>query len=236
MKPPNSELTRWNVVVLFAVAMAWMESAVVLYLRRLVGRLEPYQARPLPDIYGLVTPEIIREAATMIMLACVGWLAGRTWRAKFGYWLLAFGVWDVFYYVFLRMLTGWPRTLLDWDVLFLIPLPWWGPVLAPALIAILMVAFGTLLVRSHGALWPTRSSVAATAVGVALVLWAFMYNALGLILHGATYELIRDSLPRSFPWLLFLPGVALMAVPIFDLTSQLIARKGLNLNTTETTT
>ena len=27
--------------------------------------------------------------------------------------------------------AGWPETVLDWDILFLLPLPWWGPVIAP---------------------------------------------------------------------------------------------------------
>src|SRR5262245_50564376 len=127
MKTEASEMKRWWAVVTYAIAMAWVEAAVVLYLRTLVNRIEPYQQKPLPNMPGLIAPEIIREAATIVMLTAVGWLAGRSWRGRFGYLLIAFGVWDIFYYVFLKILTGWPRTLLDWDVLFLIPLPWWGP-------------------------------------------------------------------------------------------------------------
>ena len=73
------------------------------------------------------------------MLAAVGMLAGRTRHARVGYTAIAFGVWDIVYYVFLRLIGGWPRSLLDWDVLFLLPLPWWGPVLAPVFIAMLMI-------------------------------------------------------------------------------------------------
>src|SRR6185369_12911503 len=113
--------------------------------------IDPYQPHPLPEIAGLSQAEIIREAATIVMLMTVGWLAVHNWRARFGYLLIAFGVWDIFYYVFLRILTGWPRTLLDWDVLFLIPLPWWGPVIAPMVIAVLMIAWGTLATQGdHG--------------------------------------------------------------------------------------
>ena len=80
----------------------------------------------------------------MIMLLD-GWnLGGPHWRSRLGYAAIAFGVWDIFYYVFLKMMCGWPHSLVDWDILFLIPLPWWGPVLAPVLIASLMIAWGTL--------------------------------------------------------------------------------------------
>ena len=82
------------------------------------------------------------------MIATLGMLAGRTWRRRVGYAAIAFGAWDIFYYVFLRIMTGWPRTLLDWDILFLLPLPWWGPVLAPVSIALVMIVWGTLATQS----------------------------------------------------------------------------------------
>ena len=113
------ERTRWFIVVIFAIAMAWMESATVVYLRVLTGRIDPFQADPLPISVGLGKTELIREGATMILLLTVGLLAGRTWRSRLAYMLIAFGVWDIFYYVFLAIITAWPRSLLDWDVLFL---------------------------------------------------------------------------------------------------------------------
>ncbi len=113
------ERTRWFIVVIFAVAMAWMDSATVVYLRLLVGRIDPYQTDPLPVSVGLGKTELIREAATMIMLLTIGLLAGRAWRSRLAYTLIAFGVWDILYYVFLAIISAWPRSLLDWDVLFL---------------------------------------------------------------------------------------------------------------------
>jgi len=135
-------LHRWSIVFLYAVAMAWVESAVVLDLRTMFARIDPYQPNPLPEIGNLGPAEIIREAATMIMLLTVGVLAGRNWRSRLGYSAIAFGVWDIFYYVFLRRLTGWPHSVMDWDLLFLIPLPWWGPVLAPVSVALLIDPLG----------------------------------------------------------------------------------------------
>ena len=145
MNAPAGKSTwrRWFAVVVFAIAMAWVESAVVYYLRTHIDRLEPHQANPLPLIGALGPVELVRELATMIMLLTVGLLAGRTWRERFGYTFIAFGVWDIFYYGFLKVMCGWPHSLLDWDILFLLPLPWWGPVLAPMLIASLMIVWGT---------------------------------------------------------------------------------------------
>src|SRR5216683_2501345 len=142
---PTSHQTRWCVVVLFAIAMAWVEAAVVLYLRTLTNRIEPYQPNPLPEFEALDLPEMVREGATLIMVLTVGWLAGRRPRTRVAYAAVAFGVWDIFYYVFLRLLTGWPHSLRDWDILFLLPLPWWGPVLAPVSIALLMILWGTMV-------------------------------------------------------------------------------------------
>src|SRR5215471_3996139 len=172
-----SERTRWAIVMAFAIAMAWVEAASVFYIRALVDRIEPYQADPLPMHGALGYVELWREAATLVMIATLGALAGRTRRRRVAYSALAFGTWDIFYYVFLRVISGWPRTVLDWDVLFLLPLPWWGPVLAPVSIALLMVLWGTLATQSAdpptGARWPWVLGGA----GIALALAVFMIDA-----------------------------------------------------------
>src|SRR5215831_9842281 len=110
---------RWLTVVAYAIAMAWVESAVVYYLRTMIHRINPYQPEPLPLIGGMGPVELVREAATMVMLLTVGMLAGRNWRARLGYSAIAFGVWDIFYYLFLKAICGWPSSLSDWDILFL---------------------------------------------------------------------------------------------------------------------
>src|SRR5207248_10755364 len=96
---------------------------------------------PLPDFVWI---EIGREAATMIMVAAVGCLAGRGLAGRIGAFALAMGVWDIFYYVFLWLFAGWPASPFAPDVLFLIPLPWWGPVVSPVVLALVMSAAGAL--------------------------------------------------------------------------------------------
>jgi hypothetical protein len=210
------------IVVTFAAAMAWVESAVVFYLRTMINRVEPYQPHPLPLIGGLGPAELVREAATLIMLLMVGILAGRTWRSRFGYFAIAFGVWDIFYYIFLKVLCGWPHSILDWDILFLLPLPWWGPVLAPVSIALLMIFWGTLVCT-----WriPPGNNASDWKVwflnflGVALALYVFMADTLRVA--GQSIEVLRNVLPPSFNWPLFCLALALMAAPIAQLLLRL---------------
>jgi hypothetical protein len=218
----KSRTRRWLVVVLFAVAMAWVESAVVFYLRTMIHRIDPFQPNPLPEFGGLAPAELIRELATLIMLATVGWLAGTTRRARIGYALLAFGVWDVFYYVFLKVLTGWPRSLFDWDILFLLPLPWWGPVLAPVGIASLMILWGTLVTqfdRGLAPLCPPSRAWTMSLTGVAMALYLFMEDALWTLTDGGPGW--RDLLPTRFNWPMFIIALAFLAVPVTEVCWQL---------------
>lgn len=206
-----SDRARWAIVMTFAIAMAWVESAAVFYLRSLVGRLEPYQANPLPINDALGYVELWREAATLVMLATLGMLAGRRWRQRFAYAAIAFGAWDIFYYVFLRIMTGWPRTLLDWDILFLLPLPWWGPVLAPVSIAVLMIAWGTLVTQVERPALDSRWAWALGWAGIALALAIFMIDAWQALPHGR--EAVLRVLPTTFNWPLFSLALVLMASP-----------------------
>jgi hypothetical protein len=209
---------RLLVVGLYAVSMAWVESAVVVYLRVLIGRVVPYQADPLPISVGLGWIEVGREVATLLMLGTVGWLAGRTFRGRAGYALVAFGIWDIFYYIFLIPMSGWPASLLDWDVLFLIPLPWWGPVLAPVLISLLLILGGGLAAFSETLpqpKWPHAWAWALNLLGVGLALYTFMEGAIRALPAGE--DAIRQALPVTFNWPLFLLALALMAVPIVEM-------------------
>src|SRR5215475_5980553 len=105
----HRERVRWMLVVAFAAGMAWVEAACVYYLRVLVDRVEPHQVNPLPMDGLLGKIEIAREGSTLVMLLMIGLLAGRSWRTRFGYTAIAFGIWDIAYYVFLRLMSGWPR-------------------------------------------------------------------------------------------------------------------------------
>jgi len=213
-----NERSRWMLVIVFATAMAWMEAATVVYLRTLVGRIVPHQLDPLPLSVGLGEDELVRELATLIMLLTVGWIAGHSSRSRFGYFLVAFGVWDVFYYVFLKIICGWPNSLLDWDILFLLPLPWWGPVIAPVTIAALMIVTGTLFTQFNQTAQsnlPGRWAWIANLIGALLALFVFMADAIRVMGNGS--EAVRTMLPTAFNWPLFLIATMLLAAPAADI-------------------
>ena len=204
-------------VVVFAVAMAWLESASVAYLRTLVHRIEPYQISPLPMGHSFDLTELVREGATIIMLIAVGWLAGKSWKSRLGCFLVAFGVWDIFYYLFLKIIVGWPHTLFDWDVLFLIPVPWWGPVLAPMLIAAVFILLGAMMTDSEFNGWrfnPSTISWGSHGLGIAIALFVFMENSISILLHGGAR--VHELLPAQFNWPLFCLALILMMLPIAE--------------------
>jgi len=212
-------------VVIYAVAMAWVESSVVFYLRSMIDRVEPFQPNPLPVIGGFASVELPREFATLVMLCAVGFLAGKNWRTRIGYATIAFGVWDIFYYVFLKIICGWPHSLLDWDVLFLLPLPWWGPVIAPMLIALLMIFWGTLASQFEQIPAPALSNWRVwimNLAGVALALYVFMADSIAAAQHGL--DAIRTVLPEKFNWPMFSVALMLMSAPGLWMVRQILKR------------
>ena len=230
---------KWRqlVVVIFAAAMAWVESSVVVYMRLLIPRLGISRQGSFQARFGLEQTELVREAATLIMLFAIGWLAGRTWRDRLGYTLLAFGVWDITYYVFLIPLTGWPRSPLDWDLLFLIPLPWWGPVLAPISISGLMVLLSLSLIRTNSrepGSYPGVLSWGIHLLGILLALYVFMAESIRAFLAGLPTNNYRP--PPQFDWPIFVLSLVLIASPIFKMLWQSRLSKSVSYKYNETNT
>ena len=152
----TSHVARLLVLAIYAAAMGWVEAVVVVYLRGLLGFTHASVPPPPEQVLGhlgsqawVVPTEQTREAATIVMLATVAWLAGRSFRSRFGAFLIAFGVWDIFYYVALFLLVRWPPSLTTMDLLFLIPpSPLWNqPVWVPIAISCAMIALGTWMMR-----------------------------------------------------------------------------------------
>jgi len=179
--------------------MAFAESAVVVYLRAIYypeGFSFPLKA--FTDYKILV--EVMREAATLFMLTAVAYLAGRRFWERFAYFMISFGIWDIFYYVWLKVLLDWPSSMFDWDVLFLIPLPWIGPVIAPISIAVLMIVFGLIIICSFQEekdIRPTWASCFLASAGILIVLYSFMYDL------GAT---LQQEMPMPYKYELLVIG------------------------------
>lgn len=129
-------------LTLFAIAFGWLEAVVVVYIRKIM------LAESIIDISRVVISsadstllriEQAREVSTIIILVCLALIFAKTWRKRVASFLLAFGLWDIFYYISLKVLIDWPPSLRSLDCLFLIPCPWIVPVYVPILASILMI-------------------------------------------------------------------------------------------------
>ena len=198
---------------LFGISFGYVEAAVVIYLRALYEplrqRLTPGRAPgdlfPLvdrdrmlaeaPETGRLLAVEVIREAATIVMLAAAAMLVAgdrSLWLPAFS---IAFGVWDVCFYLFLKLWIDWPASLLTWDLLFLLPVPWVAPVLAPVIVSLTIVGCGLAAlfrpVKLRAPHW------IGLVLGGALVILSFTWD-FRYVLAG--------NLPRPFAWWLFTAG------------------------------
>jgi hypothetical protein len=214
----QSKNLRW--MALFAVSMAYFESAVVVYLRRLYNINDLMISKPLldPQIGAI---EVGREAASLLMLLAVGWVAGKRFQSRLGFTLFAFGIWDIFYYIWLVVFIGWPGSVMDMDILFYIPLPWWGPVLAPVLIATLMIAAGAYAVIKDDNGLPMHANPfdwLAITGGIGIMLYAFMADALNAL--PADTLTLHTLRPAHFNWPVFLIGLGLAAIVVWRMAKS----------------
>ena len=156
-----------------------------------------------PDMVRMTGTEITREAATLLMLAAVGAAAGCNSRQWFAFFLIAFGAWDISYYTFLKVLIDWPKSLLAWDILFLIPVPWSGPVLAPALVALTMVGTGI------ANLWRESTH---PSIRLRTIHWLGIYTGALFMLAAFIWDyrnVMAGGMPNPFHWPLFALGEVL---------------------------
>lgn len=214
-------------VIVFAIAMGFMESAIVIYLRELFypnGFNFPLQ--PIPHRLAIV--EILRETATVIMLVCVGYFTGRNKLQRFAFFSLAFAIWDLFYYVFLFVFLGWPQSLFTWDILFLIPVPWVGPVWAPCLLSLLMVLGALFVIRrietQPGFLIKKQEWISLLA-GAVICIVSFMLDFFrttrsaiqgSVLSSGDLFTDIHNYVPQRFDNAVFFTGFALMLAAVLS--------------------
>lgn len=186
-------------VTLFGISMAFIESAVVVYLRAIYYP-DGFSFPLVPITDSLIGVELLRELATIVLLISVAFIAGRYRWERFAYFIFSFGVWDIFYYVWLKVLLDWPSTILEWDILFLIPLPWIGPVVAPVSVSVLMILFGSLIIAAYhrgAAFEPAAVSKILVLLGTVIILYSFMRD---------TDATLRENIPKPYLYSLLVTG------------------------------
>ena len=194
-------------LMVWGVAFGYIEAAVVVYLRELYYP-EAF-AFPLVIIPGrIMLTEVLREAATLLIMWATVCLVYKRLQSRVAAFVILFGVWDIFYYIFLKLLLSWPETLDTWDILFLIPAPWLGPVWAPVLVSIAFIYAGTaILLRNH-----QNHFLDFGRVFILFELFAALLIIISFMIPGSS--VVEQNLPSHFPWYLFLTGF-LIGVGVF---------------------
>lgn len=221
---------KFLIIGIFAVAMGLLEAIVVVYLRLHFypdGFDFPFKMLP-PD---LVLVEWVREIATIVMLASIGILAGKGKLQRFFFFLYTFAVWDIVYYIGLKLFLGWPESMLTWDILFLIPIPWIGPVLAPVICSLTMIIFSVSAIKKQEK---------GFVLEIKLLDWLLIYAGVFLILYSFTedffkliytnnlfsqfltlstndefWKIISEFIPTSYNWTAFIAGEFLILLANF---------------------
>jgi hypothetical protein len=224
------------IVTFFAISMAFLETTVVIYLRKMYypnGFNFPLAGFVDPTILGI---EWIREFATVIMLITIAMLAAKKFYERLAYFIYAFAIWDIFYYIYLKLFLDWPASILTWDVLFLIPWPWAGPVLAPLICSALFIAMTFIIINSEDSNIKVRISLKEGALmvsGILLILYTWLYDYGKLIIGSGNIknfftlnnneefmQIIMSYVPQYYNWPVFIIGTILLSVGVLIFYSR----------------
>ena len=163
----------------WGIAFGYIEAVIVIYLRKIYypdGFRFPIV---LADI-DIAAVEMLRELMTLILILAVAELTFRTFLKKFAACMIIFGI---------------------WDILFLIPLPWVGPVLAPVLVSLALIYAGIVILvdmnRGYKFQFDKRFWIMEIIAGIIIII-SFMIS--GTVV-------INQTIPASFPWIIFLVGL-----------------------------
>ncbi len=224
----------------FAMAMGFLEAIVVVYLRQIyypMGFDFPLTILS-PSMYSI---ELLREAVTLVMLVTIGIIAGKNKLQKFSYFIYCFGVWDIFYYIGLKSLLNWPPSLLTWDILFLIPVPWVGPVLAPVICSLTMIFLAICLIYTQEKGYEvslTYREWSLISIGALIIFYSFIQDYTNIIIEGGFLknvwtlrtnenfnQLISEFIPTCFNWIMFSAGEILILLSIVLIITNVKSKK-----------
>jgi len=217
----NSSIKRTYVLLLiFSIAMGFLEAVVVIYLRKISyphGFEFPLTLLP-PKMYLI---ELSREFATLAMLVTLALIAGKNKLEHFAYFLFAFAIWDIVYYMGLKLMVNWPPSLMTWDILFLIPIPWVSPVLAPIISSLTMILLAFDLTNGQQKIHGFSIRLIEWELiiaGAFIVFCSFIWDYASFLVNVGFPDVARDRLhvalthfsPNNFHWSMFILGEALI--------------------------
>jgi len=220
----NSGRNELLVAAVFAAAMGMLEAIVAYYLRLLYypGGFS-FPLVTMPD--EVLSAEMVREAATMVMLLSVAFLTGKGKIGRIVLFLYLFGIWDIFYYLGLKIFVGWPESLITWDLLFLIPVPWVAPVLAPVICSVFFILTGIAVTGLQEKGWSFSLSLREWILllsGLILILYTYVADFSGLLFFSLSEAdnrnisyLIEHFTPGKYRWGAFIIGAAMLFISLF---------------------
>src|SRR6056297_536606 len=213
-------------ITLFAVSMGIFEGSIVVYLRALYyPEGFAFPLHPIDNYIALT--ELVREIASLFMLLSVALIAGKNFSQRFAWFIYTFAVWDIIYYIHLWLFLGWPDSLMTWDILFLIPVTWTGPVITPVIISVLMIILSIIIyhfnLKTGNKTRIIKKEWLLLIAGASIVFLSFIWDYCRFLLQNITVQEIQHKsfsdklfdlsvqyMPFKFPWFIFLTGVLVL--------------------------
>jgi hypothetical protein len=233
---------KYKLIYLFAftIAMGLLESIVVVYLRTIYY--------PHGFIFPLVMvskkiylAELLREICTIVMLFAISFVCGENRLQRWCYFCYSFALWDIFYYLGLKILLDWPPSLLTWDILFLIPVTWVGPVLAPLICSLTMIIYSLVILYFQNRTPDYRRQWyewLLIIMGTVLVFITFIWDYLEIIVFNHLIadffsllesdqfrNIISTHIPTYYNWPLFTIGIIMIYISMFFMLKRSILWK-----------
>jgi hypothetical protein len=216
-------------ISIFAIAMAFVEAMVVYYLRKLY-----YSGVGLFPLNSMIPAEVlklewIREFFTVIMLLSIAFLVGKKLKDKFAYFIYTFAVWDIFYYVWLKFTLSWPVHLMDWDILFLIPITWASPCIAPVIISAMLIILALVILKFPKENIKLKEWILLLTAGIVFFITFIWDYAMILFTNKLSQQELMQALsthvPIEYNWWLFLIGMLLAGLAMLSFIKRAKRRK-----------
>lgn len=224
-------------ITIFAITMGIFEGAIVVYLRELYYP-EGFGFPLNPIDNHVAITELLRELASLFMLLSVGIIAGKNFSGRFAWFIYSFAVWDIVYYIFLFIILKWPESLLTWDLLFLLPVTWTGPVITPVLLSILMIILALIIYKynqkSNYNIKIIQREWVFLITGACVILISFIWDYCKFLFTNISFTEIKDIqfsdklfelsqtyIPIQFPWLIYVVGFMILVFSCFQINQRL---------------
>ena len=184
---------------IWGITFGYIEASIVVYLRELYYP-NGFNFPVIIADTSIALTEIARELVTLILMFATARLVYDDFKRRFAAYIIIFGVWDIFYYIFLKIVLSWPESLFTWDILFLIPYPWVGPVWAPVLVSVGLILAGTIIiniVEDGKTIQLDKRFWILEIICGSLIIVSFLIPGKAVI---------DQSIPDHYPWYIFFLG------------------------------